>query len=69
MLEPRGDETHCARRHDRRMVVTRAPRRAETARRREWLIPAGLILLSLVPVLAGWVPNRAVAEWVIRTRG
>ncbi len=33
--------------------------------KREWLVPTGLIMLSLVPVAAG---GARVAEWVLRRR-
>lgn len=36
------------------MTTSQAPsRRAGTARRREWLVPAGLLLLSVIPALGG----------------
>ncbi len=40
-------------RDDQRMTETLAPRQTRPTRSREWLIPAGLLLLSAVPVLAG----------------
>jgi hypothetical protein len=48
-------------------TVARSTGRGTTGARRQWLVPAGLILLTLIPILAGEVRLHEIASGAVET--